>query len=165
LNLSPPDTKAGRTQRVVLDLLRQHEADGALPTAGRFVFYELEQQGLAVKPDPDDQRRNRRRSHGWPPGQQDITDALTTLREREVIPWDWITDEERHLTSWRYAATVAEYLEESIDRARIDCWEGKLPAAHHHRVESNGQRSRTRRRGGVPLPHHGPLRTVRRPPA
>jgi hypothetical protein len=43
--LSGSHTKRGRIQRVVLDLLDQHEADGGLPTNGRFVFYELEQQG------------------------------------------------------------------------------------------------------------------------
>lgn len=32
-----------------LDLIRQHEADGALPTNGRFLFYELEQAGVVPK--------------------------------------------------------------------------------------------------------------------
>jgi hypothetical protein len=30
-------------------MLRQHERDGALPTKGRFLFYELEQMGVIPK--------------------------------------------------------------------------------------------------------------------
>jgi hypothetical protein len=43
--LSAPESKRGRLQQACLDLLRQHERDGAIPTNGRFVFYELEQLG------------------------------------------------------------------------------------------------------------------------
>jgi hypothetical protein len=57
-----------------------------LPTTNRFLFYELEGMGQACKPSPDDLRPNKRRSIGWPPGSQDITDALTALREQGVIP-------------------------------------------------------------------------------
>ncbi len=39
--LSKPDTKAGRYQRACLELLREHEAEGAIPTSIRFLFYEL----------------------------------------------------------------------------------------------------------------------------
>ena len=47
--LSAPGTKAGKLQRACLELLRQHERDGALPTNGRFLFYELEQMGVIPK--------------------------------------------------------------------------------------------------------------------
>ena len=63
-------TKKARTERVVLDLLNEHDAEGALPTTIRFLFYELEQRGQACKPDPNDARPNRRRSVGWPPGRR-----------------------------------------------------------------------------------------------
>jgi hypothetical protein len=39
--LSKPESKAGRLQRVCLDLLHEHESDGAIPTSARFLFYEL----------------------------------------------------------------------------------------------------------------------------
>ena len=52
--LPSPHTKRGRIQRAVLDLLREHAADGGLPTNGRFLFYELEQRGLACTPSPAD---------------------------------------------------------------------------------------------------------------
>ena len=75
--LAAAHTKKGRGQRAILDLLNEHEADGAIPTNGRFVYYELEQRGLARKAAHDDRRPNTRRSKGWPPGDQDITDYLT----------------------------------------------------------------------------------------
>ena len=47
--LSAAHTAAGKLQRACLDLLREHQRDGALPTNGRFVFYELEQRGHIPK--------------------------------------------------------------------------------------------------------------------
>ena len=47
--LSAPDTKAGRLQRACLDLLREHERNGDIPTNGHFLFYELEQRGVIPK--------------------------------------------------------------------------------------------------------------------
>ena len=126
-NLSAPGTKAGRTQRVVLDLLRRHAAEGGLPTNGRFVFYELEQEGNATKPSPDDLRPNRRRSRGWPPGSQDVTDALTHLREVGAIPWSWVVDEERSLDQWAHAPSVLEYLLDRLPEATVSPWNGTPP--------------------------------------
>lgn len=125
--LSKPSLKAGKVERVVLRLLLDHERNMGLPTSGRFVFYEMEQRGEATKPDPDDKRKNRRRSKGWPPGSQDVTDALTRLRERGVVPWSWIFDEERQLVEWDYAATVADYLADRLEAARINPWGDELP--------------------------------------
>lgn len=128
MRLSSPSTKRGRTQRVVLDLLAEHEADAyGLPTSIRFVFYELEQRGHAVKPSPEDQRRNRRRSHGWPPGQQDVTDALTDLREAGLIPWSWISDEMRSVSVWSHAASVGDYLLDRLSEATINPWHPQPP--------------------------------------
>jgi len=47
--LSKETTKKGRLQRVCLDLLREHESDGALPTSIRFLFYELLDRGVIPK--------------------------------------------------------------------------------------------------------------------
>jgi hypothetical protein len=127
-DLSLPSTKKGRTQRAVLDLLGRHAAtDYGLPTTIRFVFYELEQAGLACKPSPDDHRRNRRRSQGWPPGQQDVTDAVTHLRDAGVIPWAWIADEERQLYAWGYGATIADHVRERLHLARVNPWGDEPP--------------------------------------
>ena len=47
--LSAPDAKNGRLQRACLKLLKEHKANGSLPTNGRFLFYELEQAGVVPK--------------------------------------------------------------------------------------------------------------------
>jgi hypothetical protein len=49
------------------------------------------------------------------------------LRELGLVPWWWILDETRDVTTWRYAASAYDYLVESVPLARIDCWGGKLP--------------------------------------
>jgi hypothetical protein len=120
-------SKAARTRQAVLDLLREHQAGDALPTSGRFVFYELEQRGLATKPDPADPRPNKRRSRGWPPGEQDVTDALTWLREHGEIPWSWLVDETRRLSHWDHGASVAEHAGRLLDQTRINPWRREPP--------------------------------------
>lgn len=120
--LSHPDTKAGRLQRAALLVLAEHQADGSLPTSGRFLFYELEQRGVFAKNYYDVAGRKRPRTPA-----QDFADALTHLREQGVIPWEWLVDETRAAHKWQYAATVADYLAEQVDRARIDPWAGEPP--------------------------------------
>ena len=44
--------KIGRLTRACYDKLLDHERDGALPSNGRFLFYELEQDGLVLKAYP-----------------------------------------------------------------------------------------------------------------
>lgn len=124
------DSKAARTREVVHELLLEaqdvDERDDPL-TNGRFVFYELEQRGLARKPSPEDTRPNRRRSIGWPPGSQDITDALTWLRKEGLVPWQWITDETRKLIEWQYGATILDCVADSLQGARLSPWAGSPP--------------------------------------
>ena len=122
-----PGTKAARTRKLLHELLLEHECARMLKTTGRYLFYELEQRDDATKPDPSDARTHRRRSIGWPPGEQDIIDALTWLREQAIVPWDWIADEERQLITWRYSAMVAEYVADSLEAATIDRWAGGPP--------------------------------------
>jgi len=116
--LSKPDSKAGRLQRACLKLLREHERDGALPTNGRFVFYELEQRGVI----PKAYAKGRKRTPA-----QDISDALTVLRTRGLVPWDWLTDETCELAEWNYADSVYEYVIEAAERATINPWGDQLP--------------------------------------
>jgi hypothetical protein len=120
--LSALETKAGRLQRACLDLLRHHESDGAIPTNGRFVFYELEQIGKTPKHYLDEHGRERARTPA-----QDISDALMVLRRIGLVPWDWLTDETRELTEWEYADSVYQYTVNQLDYARIDCWDGEPP--------------------------------------
>jgi hypothetical protein len=122
--LARPGTKKGRTQRLVLRYLLN---DASVPTNGRFVFYDLEQRGDAVKPHPDDPRKHQRRSVGWPPGAQDITDALLQLRVLHIVPWNWIVDETRSLAAWAYAATVDDYMHDRLGEARVNPWDTPPP--------------------------------------
>ncbi len=112
--LSPPDSNKGRLQRACLKVLQQHERDGALPTNGRFIFYELEGLGTVSKV------KTGARSAG-----QNLTDALLHLRDAGVVPWDWIVDETREMEVWHYADSVAEYLLDILPQARIDPWGGQ----------------------------------------
>jgi hypothetical protein len=113
--LSAPSTVKGRMQRLALSKMRQKQQAGEVPTSIRFIFYELEQEGLlskrVVKLDGTEGKRK---------PTADLTDALTVLRERGLVPWDWIVDESRDVEAWRFASTVGEYLLESVGRARID---------------------------------------------
>jgi len=121
--LSRPNTGAGRMQRLVLEVLLEHEAAGELPTSGRFVFYELEGRGLVRKSS----RGEFRRGTADDPREQEVIDALTHLRDHGVIPWTWLVDETRQLYQWQHAPTVAEYVRRSVDRARINPWPGEPP--------------------------------------
>lgn len=117
--LSAPDSKAGRLQRQCLERLKAHEQqpDG-LPTSVRFIYYEFVKDGLIAK--HSDKKGGRR-------SDQDIGEAIFRLREIGLVPWDWISDETRSLNSWTYAATVANYIENEVDGARIDLWDGEPP--------------------------------------
>ena len=115
-DLSAPDSKSGRLQRECLKRLREHERDpDGLPTSVRFIFYELVVDGITSKEKKERGRRN----------DQDVCDAVFWLRDVGLVPWDWISDETRSLTQYRRAPTVADYISESIDLARIDPWDGE----------------------------------------
>jgi hypothetical protein len=121
--LSAPGSKSGRLQRALLGLLREHKASGALPTSGRFLWYELEQRGIVDK--------TRARGH---PGvrrgiDQDVSDALTRLREDGLIPWSAIVDETRTLEVPNYAATVLGWHRQAAETEaeRIGRWDGGPP--------------------------------------
>jgi hypothetical protein len=115
--LSPVDTNKGRLQREYLGRLHAHERqpDG-LPTSVRFIFYEFVKDGLVAK----DKKGGRRPD-------QDIQEAIFHLREKGIVPWDWIADETRQLHEWQYAPCVADYVADAVDRARIDLWAGERP--------------------------------------
>jgi hypothetical protein len=120
--LSKETTKAGRLQRACLRLLLEHEAQGALPTSIRFLFYELLDRGVVPKVYrfPDGSTRPRKPS-------QDISEAINVLRECGYIPWSWIVDESRTIEDWRYASSVRQYLAETVPLARIDVWGSEKP--------------------------------------
>ena len=120
--LSAPDSKAGKLQRACLDLLRRHEREGTIPTNIRFLFYELEQQGVVPKAyrNADGGRRPRTPS-------QDINDACLHLRRAGLVPWEWLVDETRDVAEWRFAADAYAYIADTLPEVRIDCWGGEPP--------------------------------------
>jgi hypothetical protein len=119
VGLSSPDSKCGKLQRICLELLREHEAQGedGLPTNSRFLAYELIQRDVLKKQNEKGARR----------GDQVLHEALTHLRKAGIIPWEWISDETRSLSDyagWRsfpdWATTMVKYI-------RIDPWKGRAP--------------------------------------
>lgn len=115
--LSDPNSKAGKLQRILLVLLREHEAQGddGLPTNSRFLAYELIQRSVIIKRSEKGARR----------GDQDMHDALTHLRQKGIIPWEWIADETRqvfHNTGW---SSIADWAATMVEHTRLDPWKGK----------------------------------------
>lgn len=117
--LSSAGTKAGKLQRAALKVLLEHQRTGQLPTSNRYIFYELEHAGVVRKKTKEDRTR---RTTGWPAGEQDLIDATKRLRDIGLIPWDWMVDETRSVTEWQSAASVIDFLRDSVEDARIDPW-------------------------------------------
>jgi len=99
-------------QRACLDLLREHEARGEVPTSGRFLYYELVQRGVTPKGNASARQ---------------VMDALMYLRLNESIPWEWIIDETRSLNDYSGYASIKEGVLASLDGVRIDPWKGRVP--------------------------------------
>jgi hypothetical protein len=98
----------------LLERLDVHEREGTLPTSHRFLYYELVQAGVVPKAATGARRAD-----------QDLIDALTRLREAGRVPWDWIVDETRELTTYRTASSVAEYVTGALSYASLDRWGGE----------------------------------------
>jgi hypothetical protein len=122
--LSDAGSKKGRMQRLVLSLLLEKERNGEIPTNGRFVFYELEQQGKVRKSRRSESRRERGDDL---PREQTVIDALMWLREKGVVPWEWIVDETRTLHGYDRFETIAESLRDSAEYAEINPWGAASP--------------------------------------
>jgi hypothetical protein len=122
--LSKPHTDKGRLQRACLELLLEHQADGALPTSNRFLFYELVSRRVVPKAYYDANGKEKDRGPG-----NNVADATWHLRRvaRPGVPMDWIVDETRHLDNWRYASSVYQYVDDILPGARIDLWQGEPP--------------------------------------
>jgi hypothetical protein len=109
-------SKIRRLREALLALLAEHERDGALPTSGRFLFYELVARGIISKEKTGARRPD-----------QDMTEALTQLRENGEIPWDWIVYETRNLESYIGSPTISEGVLDRLPYIRLDPWHGEAP--------------------------------------
>ena len=114
--LSAPNTKKGRLQRACLRLVEEHRRDGAIPTSIRFLFYELEGRGIIPKTYPGKRQPS-----------QDVSEAMTHLRETGLVHWHEVVDETRTLHTWAYANSVYEYALDQLAHARVDLWDGESP--------------------------------------
>jgi hypothetical protein len=110
-------SKIGRLRAELLELLAEHQRSQALPTSARFLFYELVQRGILSK---------ERKAQGRRPD-QNMSDALTDLRERGEVPWEWIVDETRALDNYTGASSLCEWMLEALPQARLDPWAGDAP--------------------------------------
>jgi hypothetical protein len=115
-----PGGSAAKLRAAIHERWRLHQASGDLPTSNRFILYELRQFNSGVL------YGYKSRSQGHSEDQY-VSEASKWLRDEGLIPWPDIVDETRSLTTYRYAATVAEYLIDSLDYARIDLWAGEPP--------------------------------------
>ena len=109
-------SKAAQLRAALLALLEEHRADNALPTCGRFLFYELVARAIISK-RPTGKRR----------ADQDMTDALTDLRESGTIPWQWIVDETRSLEDYSGYSTIEEGVLQRLNSIRLDPWDAEVP--------------------------------------
>lgn len=109
--------QAALLRRACHERLRAHEAERSLPTSVRFIYYELVQHNPAALV-----HGGKVRTAG-----QLVSEALMWLRRHEIVPWNWIVDESRHVTTYTYAATVREYVRDALRYARLDLWAGAAP--------------------------------------
>ena len=121
--LSRPGSGAGRMQRLVLGLLRQHQTRGELPTSSRFLFYELLSRGVVSKSGPGESRRGTA-DH---PREQEVIDAVMAVRRAGAVPWSWIADETRRVREWEHSPTVLDFTRRSVDVARLNPWHPAEP--------------------------------------
>jgi hypothetical protein len=109
-------SKIGHLRAALIELLQEHERDGALPTSARFLFYELVQRQVLSKEQTGARRPD-----------QDLHVALTQLRENGDIPWDWIVDETRRLEDFTGYASVKAGVLATLPHIKLDPWSGNAP--------------------------------------
>src|SRR5262245_50647339 len=116
--LSRPNSAAGKLQRILLGLLREHERnEDGLPTYPRFLYYELVVGQIISKVKTTKGRHN----------DQNMQDALTPLRDKGVIPWGWLGDETRKLDDFTGWGSISEWAIKSVPHVRLCPWNGRPP--------------------------------------
>jgi hypothetical protein len=108
-----PHSKIGKVRIALMSLLKEHDRDGALPTSVRFLFYELVSREVISK-------------EGERPDKI-VSEALTDLRARGLVPWNDIVDETRSIRSYVGSASVADDWLQYLDSACLDPWCGDVP--------------------------------------
>lgn len=117
-----PSTAAGRLRQWALGALHRHVLEGTVPTSLRHLFYEAVMAERVTKGDPAAKPTRGRRPD------QNLTDAVTWLRENGHVPWEWVEDRTRHMADQRAdGATIAEGVEAWLDAITIDPYGDVLP--------------------------------------
>jgi hypothetical protein len=123
LHFGRPGAQRTRLREAIYWRLIEHHRDvrDGLPTSNRFLLYELRQHQPGVLFGAYSRSEGRRSQD------QNLSDASKWLRDEGLVPWPWIVDERRHVTAYSYADSVAEWLAEALDDARINPWGGAPP--------------------------------------
>ncbi|MGH2966323.1 MAG: hypothetical protein ACRDMH_13235 [Solirubrobacterales bacterium] len=111
-------------RRISKELVLEHEQRGELPTSIRFLFYELVQRGEL--PKRWTHRKPGTSEANFKPDNS-LSAWLMWLRERRIIPWEWIVDETRTLSNYTGWSSVKDAVESSLDKPRLDPWKGGAP--------------------------------------
>jgi hypothetical protein len=135
-------SNAAKLRDALVAALREHECARALPTSARFLYYELIAREIISKV-----KKGARRTD------QDMINALTTLREKGIIPWSWISDETRSLSDFSGFSTIVDWLAAQLDTARIDPWGGNVPLILTESRSLAGVLEGGRNRGAEPDDH------------
>jgi hypothetical protein len=109
-------SKIGALRDLLVNLLQEHERDGAIPTSARFLYYELVQRGQISK-----QKTGARRPD------QNLHDALIDVREDGRVQWDWIVDETRNVDDFTGYRSVKDGVLSQLPHIDLDPWRGRAP--------------------------------------
>ena len=111
---------AGELRRWAFDVLVRHGDEDTLPTSNRHLFYEAVMAGVIAK-GVDGKQGGRRPD-------QNLTDAITWLREQGLVSWGAIEDRTRHIDDHRGdGQTIHDGVYGLLDRITIDPWDDVLP--------------------------------------
>ncbi len=109
-----PATKVGRLRRWGLRAIMQHRRDGTVPTSLRHLYYEAVMDATMVDVQKKTGKKGGRRSD------QDLTDAMTDLREAGYVEWAEIEDRTRHLIQNYGWSSITEGIEAYVNVVKLD---------------------------------------------
>jgi hypothetical protein len=113
-------TAAARLRAWALSAIERHAAEGTLPTSLRHLFYEAVMAEVIAK--------GAVAGAGGRRADQNLTEAVTWLREHGEVPWDVIEDRTRRVHDYRgHGATILDGVDNMLDSITIDPWDDVLP--------------------------------------
>lgn len=111
---------SAQLRRWALDTIIRHRDAGTLPTSLRHLFYEAVMAAVIAKGAGG--------PHGGRRADQNLTDAVTWLREQGHVQWTAIEDRTRHIADFRGdGTTIADGVANLLDTITIDPWSDVQP--------------------------------------